>query len=256
MWAATPIDPNAGGNRQQVLAETGKRFDAARKELAAIVAEFPDERQLRQDAQWQLATSFLTQAHTIGRYSPTLARGQYVRAVKEMQRAAAEYYDHPQIATVPQVLWDISQELAGRGFHEEAISVWNDLVIRYPAHPLSQQAAMQMAQTYQTQLGRPLRAAEVYLEINFARGGADQGVQNAIYQIGANLKSQSRWVEALHVLGTFVASFPRHPQAGEALAMIGQIHQANEVWADAIDAYKRVTTEYASNAQWVQEARW
>ncbi|QOV91111.1 tetratricopeptide repeat protein [Humisphaera borealis] len=256
-WAGQSVDPaKMGNNRQLFLAEVSKRFDAARAEFARIVAEFPDERQLRLDAQWQLATSFLTQAHTVGNSSPTLARGQYVRAVKEMQRAAGEYYDHPQVQTIPQILWDISQELTSRGFHEEAISVWNDLVIQFPANPLAQQAAQQMAASYQSNLGRPLRAAEVYLEINFARGGADPAAQNAIYQIGASLKQQSRWVEALHVLGTFVASFPRHPEAGQALTMIGQIHQTNEAWADAIEAYKRVTIEYASNGQWVQEARW
>lgn len=255
--AGQSVDPaKFGSNRQLFLQEVSKRFDAARTEFGKIVADFPDERQLRLDAQWQLATSFLTQAHTVGASSPTLARGQYVRAVKEMQRAASEYYDHPQVATIPQILWDISQELTGRGYHEEAISVWNDLVIRHPSHGVSQQAAQQMAQTYQTHLGRPLRAAEVYLEINFARGGSDQAAQNAIYQIGATLKQQSRWVESLHVLGTFVASFPRHPEAGQALTMIGQIHQANEAWADAIDAYRRVTTEYSGNAQWVQESRW
>jgi len=256
-WAAQSVDlASMKNNRQQFLGEVNKRFGAARTELARIVEEFPDERQLRQDAQWQLATSFLTQAHTVGASSPVLARGQYVRAVTEMQRAAGEYYDHPQVQTIPQILWDISQELSSRGFHEEAISVWNDLVVRYPANPLAQQSAQQMAQTYQSHLGRPLRAAEVYLEINFVRGGADKPAQDAIYQIGASLKAQSRWVEALHVLGTFVASFPQHPSAGEALTMIGQVHQTNEAWEEAISAYRRVTTEYASNGQWVQEARW
>jgi tetratricopeptide (TPR) repeat protein len=256
-WAAEPVDAAGGNaNKQQVLGEVSKRFEAARAELAAIAAEFPGERQVRQDAQWQRATSFLTQAHAVGAFSPTLARGQYARAVREMQRAADEYHDHPQVATIPQVLWDISQELAAGGYWEEAIGVWNELMVRYPASPPAQQAAARTAAAYQDQLGRPLRAAEVYLELNYARGGRDAEAQNAIYRIGGSLKSQSRWVESLHVLQTFVASFPKHPQAGQALTMIGQIHQTNEAWADAIDAYKRVISEFAAQGPVVQEARW
>ena len=104
-------------------------------------------------------------------------------------------------------------------------------------------------------LNRPLRAAEVYQELNFIRGGNDQNLQNAVFQIGSQLKDQRRWVEALNVLETFADSFPRHPQAGQALSMAGQIHQANQAWADAIAAYRRVIDEFR-DGQWVQDAKW
>ena len=96
-----------------------------------------------------------------------------MRAAKELRRVAGEYARHPQIGNIPQMLWDISMELHNRSYHEEALSVWNILAIDYPTHPLAQQAQVMTAQTYQSVLGRPLRAAEVYLEINFARGGND-----------------------------------------------------------------------------------
>jgi TolA-binding protein len=57
------------------------------------------------------------------------------------------------------------------------------------------------------------------------------------------------------VLQTFVDGFPRHAQAGQALNMVGQIHQTNEAWKDAIAAYRRVIDEY-KEGQWVQEAKW
>jgi hypothetical protein len=93
-----------------------------------------------------------------------------------------------------------------------------------PGHPLrtpmiydplggyAPQAAMKIAQTYHRKLNRPLKAAEIYQEQFFARGGGDQGLQDAIFQIGSELKDQKRWVEAMHVLEVFVDSFPRHPQ--------------------------------------------
>ena len=170
-------------------------------------------------------------------------------------RVALKYPDHPRIGSIGQMLWDIAGELSARGYDEEAIAVWDELLRYDPLHGQAQEAAMRIAQTYQQKLKRPLRAAEVYQELNFIRGGNDQGLQNAIFQIGSELKDQKRWVEALHVLETFADSFPRHPQAGQALTMAGQIHQANEAWADAIAAYRRVIDEFR-DGQWVQDAKW
>ncbi len=252
-WAATPITGKA--RKQELLGEVAARFDAARAELTAIVADFPKERAYCQEAQWDLAGSFLKQARVVDAFSPTLARGQFVRAAKELRRVAALHPDHPKIGTISQLLWTISQELEGRGYFEEAIVVWNELTIHDPMHALAQQAALKIAQTYHQRLQRPLRAAEAYQELNYARGGNDQGVQNAIFQIGRDLKTQKRWVEALHILETFVNSFPRHAQAGPALTMVGQIHQVNEAWEDAIAAYRRVIEEF-KNGTWVQEAKW
>jgi len=252
-WASQPIQRMP--SKQAMLKEVATRFQAAREELASVVADFPEERECRQEAQWEAANSFLAQARVVSNFSPTLARGQYVRAAKELLHVAEAYPDHPQIGQIASILWGISQELEAKGFFEEAILVWNDLTISYPTEAVAGQAALKIAQTYHQQLKRPLRAAEAYQELNFVRGGNDQEMQNAIFQIGTELKNEKRWVEALHLLGAFVDSFPRHPQAGQALTMIGQIHQANEAWEDAIAAYRRVASEF-QDGQWVQDAKW
>ncbi len=252
-WASKPMEGKA--TKQQRLDEVAKRFDAARAELTKVVADFPKQRSYQEQAQWDIANSFLKQARVVAAFSSTLARGQFVRAAKEIQHVARTYPKHPNIGSVPQMLWNISQELESRAFNEEAITVWNELTLYDPVGPLAQQAAMKIAQTYQTKLKRPLLAAQAYQELNFARGGNDQDLQNAIFQIGSDLKKDQRWVEALHVLETFVDSFPRHPQAGQALTMVGQIHQTNEAWEDAIAAYRRVMGEF-ENGQFVQEAKW
>jgi len=252
-WAAKPLDRKA--TRQELLAETASRFAAAREDLNKIIADFPVEQTIVRDAQWDIATSYLNEARAIDSVSPTLARGQYVRTAKELARMAQKYPEHPRIGSVGQMLWDIAGELSARGYDEEAIAVWDELLRYDPLHGQAQEAAIRIAQTYQQKLKRPLRAAEVYQELNFIRGGGDQGLQNAIFQIGSELKDQKRWVEALHVLETFADSFPRHPQAGQALTMAGQIHQANEAWADAIAAYRRVIDEFR-DGQWVQDAKW
>jgi len=252
-WATKPVEDKP--SKQLMLGEVAQRFTKARDELTRVVTNFPKERTLLQQAQWDIANSFLTQARVVDAFSATLARGQYVRATKELLRLADEYYDHPNIGTVPQMLWDISGELANRKYYEEAITVWNDLMIRFPTHALAQQAALRTAQTYQNNLEQPLRAAEAYQEVNVARGGDDAGIQNTIYQIGVQLNNKKRWVEALHVLEMFVDSFPRHPQAGQALTMVGQVHQTNEAWEDAIAAYRRVITEFPTG-NWIKDAKW
>jgi len=241
--------------KQTMLAEVSRRYGEARRELALIVTDFPKEPTYQQEAQWDIAGSFLMQARVVGAFSSTLARGQYVRTAKELQQVAREYPTHPKIGTIPQMLWDISTELEGRADYDEAILVWNDLTIYDPMHALAQQAATKIAQTYHQNLRRPLLAAQAYQELNFIRGGNDAELQNAIFQIGSDLKTQKRWVEALHVLETFVDSFPRHAQAGQALTTVGQIHQTNEAWKDAIAAYRRVIDEF-ENGQWIQDSKW
>jgi len=145
--------------------------------------------------------------------------------------------------------------LESRGYDDEALVVWNELTIHDPMHPLAQQAAVKIAQTYHQKLQRPLLAAEAYQELYFATGGGNQALLDSIFQIGSELKNQKRYVEALHVLATFVDSYPKHPQAGQALTIVGQIHQTNEAWKDAIAAYRRVIDEFPGG-QFVQEAKW
>ena len=252
-WAARPGEGKM--TRQALLTEVATRFRDARAELARVVADFPREKTFQEEAQWDTAISYLTEARVIAAVSPTLARGQFVRAARELRQVAVKYADHPRLATIPQLLSEIAGELEQRRFDDEAILVWNELTIYDPMNPLAQQAGMKIAQTYHLKLKRPLKAAEAYQELNFVRGGNDVALQNAIFQIGTELKKDKRWVEALHVLEAFVDSFPRNPQAGQALTMAGQIHQANEAWKDALAAYQRVIEDF-KEGQWVQEAKW
>jgi len=252
-YASQPVKTQP--SKQAMLAEVAKRFQQAREALEKIIADFPDDIGYVQKAQWDIANSYLTRARVVSAFSNTLARGQYVRAARQLQHVADEYEDHPQIGQIPQMQWNIAQELSSRRFFDEAIIVWTDLTVRYPTHALAQQAARQVAQTYQSQLDRPLKAVEIYQELNFGLGGNNVELQDAIYNIGVKLKNDRRWVEALHILETFVDTFPRHPNAGQTLTMIGQIHQANEAWEDAIAAYKRAITEYNAG-EFVKSAKW
>lgn len=252
-WASAAAEPNM--SKQELLDQVNQRFATARQELSGIIAAFPDLTSLKHSAQWDIAASHLSQARVVARFSPTLARGQFVRAANELLATADLYHDHPNIQQVPQMLSSIAVELTNRAFFDEAITVWNDMTLHYPGNPLAEDAAIQIARTYQNQLRLPLRAVESYLELNFARGGQDAALQDAIFQIASQLMNEKRWVESLHVLETFVDSFPTHGSAGQAMAMIGQVHQTNEVWEDAIAAYRRVILEY-DQGNWAQQSKW
>ncbi len=154
-WAAKPLDRKA--TRQELLAETASRFAATREEFAKIITDFPKEQGVVEDAQWSIATSYLSQARVIDSVSPTLARGQYVRTAKELAQVAEKYPAHPRIGSIGQMLWDIANELSARGYDEEAIAVWQELLGYDPLLPQAQESAMRIAQTYQHKLNRPLR---------------------------------------------------------------------------------------------------
>jgi TolA-binding protein len=252
-YASKPIEDQL--SKQAMLSEVAQRFATAHAALQRIIKDFADEKTYVQQAQWDIANSYLTRARVVSGFSATLARGQYVRAARQLERIADEYYDHPNIGQIPQMLATIAQEMFGKGFFDEAVVVWTEVTVRWPTHGLAHQAARQIAQAYENQLNQPLRAAEVYQELNFARGGDDVDLQNSIYNIGVKLKDERRWVEALHVLETFVDTFPRHPNAGQTLTLVGEIHQANEAWKDAIAAYERAINEYNSG-DFVKSAKW
>ena len=97
-WAAKPIGKSL--TRQELLAEVAARFAAARTELDKIVADFVKQRALQQEAQWDLANSFLTEARAVSAVSPTLARGQFVRAARELRAVAVKYPGHPRIGQI------------------------------------------------------------------------------------------------------------------------------------------------------------
>ena len=240
---------------RQLLEQMRKRFVSARKELELLASDESSPSEIRDEASWALAQSFLMEARVTATLSKVLARGLFARAASEVLASAVRTPLHRRRAEIPQLLWNIAMELRTQGFHQEAIQVLGDLARSYPVHALADQAGLLIAQTFQSQLAQPLRAVDAYIELNFSRGGGDVALQSAIFQIGSGLKLSRRWVEALHVLETFVDCFPAHPSAAQAHTMIGQVHEANEAWTDAIEAYGRVITEF-ENGDWIREARW
>jgi TolA-binding protein len=92
-------------------------------------------------------------------------------------------------------------------------------------------------------LSNPLRAIETYQEY-LGLAGDNETIRSQIFSIAQQLVGKQRYLEALHVFGAFVDSFPIDPRAAQALLQIGQTHQANEAWTEAMQAYDRILAEY------------
>jgi tetratricopeptide (TPR) repeat protein len=249
-WAR--ISPNANMPAPDRIAESGKRFTDARAKLAAYLEKYAAETELVGKSRMLLVGSFLDEARLLSALSPAQARARYVRAATELLKVGAEKgADH---AGIFNMLSTIANELDNKSFRQDAIDVYKMMEEHYPVTAKDWQIGLRKANDY-SQIGEYLKAVESYQEVlssNAKINAAD--VQQRILAIGQTLSQQSRWVEALHVYGVFVDSFPQHPQAGEALRAIGEIHQKNQAWQDAIKAYERVIEEY-KNGDWTRLAK-
>ncbi len=251
-WAATAqTEKTAPMDR---LAEISGRFIEARSKIAALIKDFPDDKAVVGAARRALARSYLTEAQMIGQFSPTQSRGRYLRAAEEFLRLAREHGETLNGQKAFGVVWAIGESLEHHRYWDEAVTVYRLLARQYPIMARSNRAGLKIATIYRDGMRNYLRAVEAYQEYLGANGGDAARVQGTILNIGGQLRSEARWVEALHVYNVFVDSFPRHPQAGEALRAIGEIHQANRAWDEAIRAYKRVIEEYKTG-NWAQQAQ-
>ncbi len=72
---------------------------------------------------------------------------------------ALKYPDHPRIGSVGQMLWDIAAELDARGYDEDAIAVWEELVRYDPLNALAQsrpcESPRRISRNSNARCGRP-----------------------------------------------------------------------------------------------------
>ncbi len=244
-----------GVAKDEKLGQIETRFADARKRYAGLIASFPDEKALVAEARFAAAQTYLDESRQLLEVARPRARGRFVLAARQFERLAGEHPDHPQRANIPQLIAKIAAELRGQKFWDEAISVYSDLIARFPLQGQQIQAVRLIADIYREGLKDPLQAVEAYQEFLFTGGdGQAQQVQQIVLGIGRQLSGEKRYIEALHVFRTFVDSFPKHPQADEALKRIGDIHLENQAWDEAIAAYEKILSDYPKGQQ-VPDAR-
>ena len=161
---------------------------------------------------------------------------------------------HPETAKFPNRVRALADQIAALGQNEQAIYVLRRITLKFPTHALANQALMRIAQLYAANLSNPLLAVETYQEY-LSRTDGDPSVPVQIFQIAGQLAAQQRFLEAIHVYGVFVDSFPADAHTADALHAIGRTHQANEAWEDAISTYERIVEEYPAGKV-VPQVKW
>ncbi|MCG3179547.1 MAG: Outer membrane protein assembly factor BamD [Phycisphaerae bacterium] len=226
-----------------------KLFEEARSAVAAFAADLEKAGDLETWVDRALLLgvgSYEQEAALAATVSRPRAGGLLTRAADELIALAVKRPNHPQRGDFPSRLWTLADRLAGFGQQEQAIYVLGSITIHFPTDPRATQAVVRIAQLYAQGLSAPLRAVETYQEY-LALNGDTSLVQQQIFAIAQQLAAAQRYVEALHVYGVFVDSFPADGRAPQALQAIGNIHQTNEAWADAMKAYQRLLDEYPAN---------
>lgn len=228
------------------VVERHEQFEQARAEIAAFIAAYEDETDWVHVARLLVIDSFQQEAQLVAGVSRERASGLLVQsadALLALQRTSPE---HPQAGTFANRLWNVAEQLAGQSQNEAAIRVLRHIAVHFPMSELAGQSIIRTAQLHAANLANPIRAVETYQEY-LSKTDGDPSVPTEIFNIATQLAAQQRYLEALHVYGVFVDSFPTDARAATALHAIGQTHQANEAWEDAIDSYERVFEEYPAN---------
>jgi TolA-binding protein len=219
-------------------------FEAARTAIGAFIADYAAKTDWVNRARMLAVTSYEQEAGLASAVSAARAAGLLSRAADELLALSRAVPDHPDAAGFPQRLWGVADRLVSLGQRDQAIYVLSQVPIRFPSDALANQSVLRVAGLFATDLSAPLRAVETYQEyLNLA--GDNESIRSQVFSLGQQLTSKKRYLEALHVYGVFVDSFPTDQRAAQALLAMGQVHQANEAWADAMKAYRRILTEYA-----------
>jgi len=218
-------------------------YEAARREIAKFVKTYADKQDWAQQGRLLAVDSFDREAALAMVVSPDRSAGLLVNSVEALIALYEADPAHPAIANFPDRMWNTSERLRSLKQEDLAVQVLSQIPRYFPMHNRAKQAVLRIAELYATNLTSPLRAVETYQEY-LSIGGDNEAVRTQIYSIAQQLAAKQRYLEALHVFGVFVDSFPTDARAPEALRAIGGTHQANEVWKDALAAYERILAEY------------
>jgi|GEM_PF-2094587 len=218
-------------------------FETARADLRQFLKDNAERREWLQKSQLLVAGTFEREAQLASAVSPVRASGLLLQATESLRALVRENPEHPAAPQIPERFWQLAERLVALHQEEQAIFVLNQLPREFPAHARANEALLRVANLSATNLNRPLRAVEVYQEY-LGLVGDNETIRTQIFQIAEQLAAKQRFLEALHVYGVFVDSFPGDPRAAQALLAIGQTHQSNEAWNDAIKSYQRILAEF------------
>lgn len=231
-----------------LLDERHALFEQARAKIDEFVEAHEDQKSWVNRARMLRIDSYDRESQLAARISSVRAGGLLVQSVEALLALLEQSPEHPDAGSFSNRLWTVAQRLRSLGEQQAAIYVLSQIPIHFPVDALASQAVLTIAEIHAANLSNPLQAVETYQEYLYLNGDSEQ-VRSQIFSIAQQLAAGQRYLEALHVYGVFVDSFPADPRAPAALKAIGEVHQANEAWREAIASYERVLDEYPNCAE-------
>jgi len=218
-------------------------FEEGRAKYKALLDNHPDDKRWRGKILLAMANSYQLEAAIAKRVSVVRAGGLLAESASQLVTLHRAQPDYNAPGTLPRSLSRLAEQLVNLGQMDRAIDVHRQIPIHFPLDPTANNSVLRIAQLNGQDLAHPLRAVETYQEY-LSLTGAEESVRTQVYGIAQGLANAQRYIEALHVYGVFVDSFPDDARACVALQAIANIHQKNEVWEEAIATYERVIDEY------------
>lgn len=218
-------------------------FESARASIDQFVQAHVAHKDWIQQARLLRVESYDREAALASAISPVRAAGLLLQSAEALVELFQSMPDHPAAEHFAVRLNAIADRLVALHQEEQAIYILSQIPRHFPTHAQALPAVLRQAELHASNLSNPLRAVETYEEY-LGLAGDNEAIRAQIFSIAQQLAAKQRYLEALHVFGVFVDSFPTDPRAPEALRSIGQTHQANDVWTDAIRAYQRILDEY------------
>lgn len=242
------------GSKEEMAKEVERRYENARKHYEEFIREYAHEKDLVQEARFDWVSTYHHEASKLASLDFGRFESRYLAAARKYLELVLSIPNHSRSSEIPGNLLSIARELYGTGAPEEALEVCGLITSNFPGSPVAMESAYFRADILAGPLRRYLHAVDAFLEYLASFSVENPvAIQSRIFDLGANLQEEKRWVEATHIFNTFVSSFPQHPKAAEALKRVGDIHKSNKGWNDAISIYRQLIEEYPASP-FAQEA--
>lgn len=241
-----------------------ENFERARASFRRLIETYPESR-LADDALYWIGHTHEYQARALGKLDEhyivlkkrSAEEGDKLRADLDLRRvfhpdaqagAAAWHDPHPDVLTAGS-----HHEKVRDGIHR-AIKAYRETAENHPLGDMAQKALLRVGALYTDYLKNPDKAIDAYRALLEKYPGSAEAV-NAQYEVGRHFLEADDLPQAEKSITLFLASFPNHPKAADALLNLAECHRRQKEWLKALDGYQSFVNRYprSNNVKTVQE---
>jgi TolA-binding protein len=248
-------------------------FALAREAFERLLKDYPDSR-LADDARFWIAHTWEYQARAIGRLDfrrvvlkkRSVAEASALRADLDLRRryvpkAATEgpawHNPHPDLLKEGQVRDRVREDLV------RAVAEYRRVVADHATGDMAQKALLRIGAVSSDYLHDAEKAIEAYRMLLERYPGSTEAV-DAQFAVGRHSLKKGDFMAAEKAIAQFLAGFPNHAKAAEALLDLADCHSARKEWQKALDDYQSFLSrwpdspraaEVREKAEWIRRYR-